>query len=99
MIVEVAWYRARPGQVEAVIAAMREVVPLVRAEPGNLVYSFHQSVEDPHRFLVYEQYVDEAAMEAHLQTPHFKTIVQGRVNPLLEHREWETFQLLDPEGG
>ncbi|MCA1674855.1 MAG: antibiotic biosynthesis monooxygenase [Actinobacteria bacterium] len=96
MIVEVAWYRARPGQAEAVVAAMREAIPPARDEPGCQAYLFHQSVEDPEAFLVYEQYVDEAAMDAHLETPHFREIVQGRVNPLLESREWKSYRLVEP---
>jgi autoinducer 2-degrading protein len=31
-----------------------------------------QHREDPNRFYYYEVYKDEAALEAHRQTPHFK---------------------------
>jgi quinol monooxygenase YgiN len=96
MFVEVAWYRAHPGASEAVIAAMREAAARAREEPGCLAYRFHQSVDDPNGFLVYEAYVDEAAMEAHLQTAHFREIVQGRVNPLLESREWRSYRVIEP---
>ena len=96
MVVEVAWYRARAGASEAVIAAMREAVARAAEEPGCLAYRFHQSVDDPNAFLVYEAYVDEAAMEAHLETAHFREIVQGRVNPLLESREWRTYRVIEP---
>ena len=95
MVVEVAWYRARAGASEAVIAAMREAAVRAGEEPGCLVCRFHQSVEDPNSFLVYEAYVDEAAMEAHLETTHFREIVQGRVNPLLESREWRTYRVIE----
>jgi quinol monooxygenase YgiN len=53
-------------------------------------------VDDPNAFLVYEAYVDEAAMEAHLETAHFREIVQGRVNPLLESRESRTYRVIEP---
>ncbi len=96
MVVEVAWYRARAGAAEAVIAAMREAAARAGEEPGCLAYRFHQSVDDPDAFLVYEAYVDEAAMEAHLETAHFREIVQGRVNPLLESREWRTYRVIEP---
>ena len=96
MVVEVAWYRARAGASEAVIAAMREAAARASEEPGCLVYRFHQSVDDANAFLVYEAYVDEAAMEAHLETAHFREIVQGRVNPLLESREWRTYRVIEP---
>jgi quinol monooxygenase YgiN len=96
MIVEVAWYRARAGEVDAVVAAMGEAVRRSREEPGCQAYLFHQSVEDPRDFLVYEQYVDEAAKEHHYETPHFKEIVQGRVNPLLESTDWKTYRMMEP---
>ena len=96
MVVEVAWYRARPGASEAVVAALREAAVRAREEPGCTAYRVHQSLDDPHAFLVYEEYVDEAAREAHLQTAHFREIVQGRVNPLLESREWRTYRVVEP---
>lgn len=95
MVVEVAWYRCRAGTAEAVIAAMREAAARALDEPGCLAYRFHQSIDDPDAFLVYEEYVDEAALEAHVQTAHFREIVQGRVNPLLESRQWRTYRPVD----
>jgi quinol monooxygenase YgiN len=44
---------------------MRIVVPKVREEPGNQSYIFHRSMQDPRVFMVYEEYDDQAALEAH----------------------------------
>lgn len=96
MVVEVAWYRARAGTSEAVITAMREAAARSLEEPGCRAYVVHQAVDDPDAFLVYEEYVDEAAKHAHYQTSHFQEIVQGRVNPLLESREWRTYRPIEP---
>ena len=95
MIVQVAWYRAKSGQADAIVAAMREAAARAREEPGCLMYLFHQSIDDPQDFLLYEQYVDELALDAHLQTAHFREIVQGRVNPLLESRDWHTYRQIE----
>ncbi|MEW6471388.1 MAG: putative quinol monooxygenase [Actinomycetota bacterium] len=95
MIVQVAWYRARPGEADAVVAAMREAAVAARNEPGCLTYQLHQSVDDDHDFVLYEQYVDEDALQAHLETPHFREVVQGRVNPLLESSDWKTYRMVD----
>src|SRR5260221_1675856 len=35
-----------------------------RKEPGCLMYVGHQSTEDPRKFMFYEQYKDQAALEA-----------------------------------
>jgi autoinducer 2-degrading protein len=41
-------------------------------EPGCLRFDVIQDKDDPNRFYFYEVYQDEAALEAHRQTPHFK---------------------------
>ena len=67
---------------------IRELIPLSRAEPGNLLYLPHRSPEDPRLFYLYEQYVDEAGYEAHMDSEHFTRLVKEEAIPeLLEHRE------------
>ena len=44
----------------------------VNAEPGCARFDVLQDREDPNRFYFYEVYADEAAVEAHLRTPHFQ---------------------------
>jgi autoinducer 2-degrading protein len=41
-------------------------------EPGCLRFDVIQDRDDQNRFYFYEVYRDEAALEAHRQTPHFK---------------------------
>ena len=41
-------------------------------EPGCLRFDVIQDKDDQNRFYFYEVYRDEAALEAHRQTPHFK---------------------------
>ena len=43
----------------------------VRDEPGCFRFDIHQDAEVPSRFHLYEVYRDEAAFNAHLETPHF----------------------------
>ena len=44
---------------------MRIAVPKVREEPGNHAYIFHRATHDPRVFMFYEEYADQAALEAH----------------------------------
>ena len=44
---------------------MRIAVPKVREEPGNHAYIFHRSTQDPRVFMFYEEYDDQAALDAH----------------------------------
>ncbi|WP_193597159.1 putative quinol monooxygenase [Microbacterium sp. YJN-G] len=64
-----ATFTARPGEGDRVAALLRDFADAVRAEPGNVVFDATQLVEDPERFFVYEEYVDEAAFQAHLANP------------------------------
>ena len=41
-------------------------------EPGCLRFDVLVDTEDANRFFYYEVYRDEAAMQAHRETPHFK---------------------------
>jgi len=96
VIVLVARYRAKAGQGDAVADAMRQVISASRAEPGNLVYTVQRSIEDPDEFVLYERYVDEAAVDAHRASAHFQEIVVGRVIPMLEGREFALYTPVEP---
>jgi quinol monooxygenase YgiN len=42
-----------------------------RQEPGISRFDLLQQVDDPTRFILYEQYRDHAATVAHKETPHY----------------------------
>lgn len=95
MIVLVARYQAKVGQGDAVVAAMREMAAFVHQfEPGCLLYQVCRSNDDPDTFLIYEQYANEAALEAHRETLHFQSIVMEQIVPLLERRERDFYTLV-----
>ena len=69
-------------QVESYLAATLEHVAQTVLEPGNLRFDVLSDPEDPHRFILYEVYVDEAAQQAHLASDHFrawKAAVRGAI--------------------
>jgi quinol monooxygenase YgiN len=95
MIVLVAHYQGKAGQGEVIEAALKKVAPLVVThEPGCKLYHACRSQENPDFFLLYEHYLDEAALLAHRETPYFKEIVEGTIIPLLEKRERELYTLV-----
>ncbi|MDQ1084768.1 MULTISPECIES: putative quinol monooxygenase [Microbacterium] len=65
-----AEFRAQPGHADALAALVAGYGSDVSGESGNLRFDAHRVSEDRDRFFVYEQYVDEAAFQAHLATPH-----------------------------
>ena len=88
--VSVTWI-AKEGEEEAVASALQLLVEPSRAEPGVLIYIPHRDPEDPRRFYIFEQYVDEAAYTAHTETEHFKRLGFGDAIPRLEDRKREFF--------
>lgn len=94
MIVLIAKYHTKPGNVPAVLEHLKKIKPLVEAdEPGCKLYQVSRSTENENLILLYEHYVDQAALAAHRETPHFKSIIEGTVIPLLEKRERELYEL------
>jgi len=62
--------RAAKGKGDALAALLKEQAAAVRkAEPGCLVYRPHRSSKDPDLFIFYEQYKDDAALDAHRKNP------------------------------
>jgi quinol monooxygenase YgiN len=92
MVALIARYHVKPGHADAVVAALRRMRPEVAAhEPGCRQYIAHR---DGDLVVLYEQYVDMAALEAHRETPHFKEIIEGTIAPLLDRREREILEVL-----
>jgi quinol monooxygenase YgiN len=77
-------FHAREGQEEAVAAALREVVPPSREEPGCLGIGAYRSTRDPRLFHVHSRWRDEAAFEIHAGLPHTVRFLE-RVERLIDH--------------
>ncbi len=93
--VVLARWVAKPGNQEAVAAAIERLIEPSRREPGCLQYLPNRSLADDRVFVLYEEYVDEAAYEAHVESEHFARYGRGEGIPLLEAREREFYARLD----
>jgi len=62
---------------DAVAALLRRLTPASREEPGCVSYIPHFVEGEPATVLIYEQYVDEAALESHRNSPHFQECAAG----------------------
>lgn len=71
IVLSVVWV-ARPGHEEEVAGVFRKLEAESRREPGCLMYVVHTHKDRPGRFFIYEQYKDDAALQAHRDTPHFQ---------------------------
>ena len=61
-----------------------------RLEPGCVSYIPHFIEAEPDTVLIYEQYLDEAALEHHRNTPHFKEHAIGTLYQRMRERSLET---------
>ncbi|HEV7386756.1 MAG TPA: putative quinol monooxygenase [Phenylobacterium sp.] len=77
-------FHAGPGQAEAVAAALGDVVPPSRAEPGCAFIEAYRSIQDPDLFHIHSRWVDEAAFELHAGLAHTVAFLE-RVRPLIDH--------------
>ncbi|MER0240965.1 putative quinol monooxygenase [Streptomyces sp. HSW2009] len=83
----VARWRAKDGEDERVASLLSQIVAASRAEPGCLEYRAVRAREDQRAFVLFEGYADEAALAAHRESAHFRTLVLGQVVPLLDERD------------
>jgi quinol monooxygenase YgiN len=83
----IARWTARADEVDEVARCLAALGQASRAEPGNLQYTVHRDPSDPLVFVIYEQYADEAAFEAHVASAHFEELALGDGIPRLSARE------------
>jgi len=81
----------KPGNEEAAAAIFRSLTEHSRTEPGCRMYLFHRSPDDARKFFVYEQYDDQAAIEAHRAAPYYAQYVQNELPPLVESIDLQTY--------
>jgi len=60
-----------------------------RAEPGCVSYNSHFVEDDANTVVIYEQYRDEPALEAHRGTAHFERFAVGGLYQKMKEREIE----------
>jgi len=91
MIVLIVHMTVKPGTEEECKRLCREMAEETRKESGCLQYIVHQSTDRPLNFAFYEQYVDEAALQAHRTSAHFARYITGGVDALVSTRTRELF--------
>ena len=79
MIALAVTWMAKPGHETAVADLFRVLTDASRKEPGCLQYQVHTHPEDPRTFFIYEQYENEAGLEAHRASDHFARYAKGQL--------------------
>ena len=101
MIHVIAIITTTPGQRDAVLAAFREIIPVVKAEAGCLEYAPAIDIDNeaanfarlgPDSFMVIEKWESQDALAAHAASPHMATYA-AQVKDMLVSR---AIHVLDP---
>ena len=74
MIFIVVKWSVKPDRADEWPAIVADFTKSTRAEPGNIMFEWSRSVEDPNSYVLVEAFQDDAA-EAHVTSEHFKQAV------------------------
>ena len=77
-------FTVNPANIEKTKEFSLQLQEKTLREPGCRQYVFHQCVEEPTRFFIYEVYDDQAALEAHRAMQYFQSYVKDRLRPMQE---------------
>jgi len=90
MIVIIAEFTVKPENLERVLEMARQLQDASRKEPGCERYVAHRSLDKPLHFCFYEMYTDQAAIDAHRATAHYREYVVDGLMKIIENpsREW-----------
>lgn len=70
--------RGRPGKGDELERELLALTAPTRAEPGALRYDLYRSQANRDEFVRFEEWRDEAALEAHKRTPHLQASFEKR---------------------
>jgi quinol monooxygenase YgiN len=82
------------GSRESIAESLRHLSQGSRQERGCINYIPHFVEDERATVLIYEQYVDEAALEHHRNSPHFQKYAAGGLYKLRHTRLLEHLQVI-----
>jgi len=77
MLIVLGTAKLGKGALEDGRAALEAMVAASRAEEGCIDYAYSLDVSDPSILRITEQWIDDAALAAHFQTPHMAAFQQA----------------------
>ncbi len=86
--------RFAPEDREQVAEALRRLTEASRKEPGCVSYIPHELADDPNTILIYEQYRDAEALDAHRASAHFRDYAISGLYQCMRERNTEDWNAL-----
>ena len=91
----IAHLTAKADKIEETRTALTAVIEPTRAEDGCILYELMQNNADPADFTFYEEWLSDAALDAHLQTPHLRELQSKAPDLLAAPPDIRRYTLLD----
>jgi quinol monooxygenase YgiN len=79
---------------DEIATILRELAAASRQEPGCVSFVPHRVESDPDTIVIYEQYRDQAAADAHRASPHFALYAVGGLYQRMLLRSVEVLEAL-----
>ena len=92
MIVLAVTWVAKAGREQEVALLFSKLTEESRKEPGCLMYQVHRHRTEPRRFFIYEQYRDDAALEAHRTALHFLQYAKKELPKIADRVEGNLYE-------
>lgn len=70
MLIVTGTFEVHADDLEKILPAARAMAAETRLEEGCITYAFFENIENPGHFRVYEEWRDQAALDAHFQSAH-----------------------------
>jgi quinol monooxygenase YgiN len=94
VVLAVTWI-AKQDKESEVAELFRKLQADSRKEPGCRFYQVHTHRNDPRRFFIYEQYDDDAALQAHRDSRHFQELAAKKLSLIAERQQGDLYQPLE----
>jgi quinol monooxygenase YgiN len=81
--------RFDPAELDEIRGHLEALAHASRQEPGCVSYVPHFLADDPNTVFIYEQYVDDDALDQHRASPHFAQHAIGGLYQCMKDRHVE----------
>jgi autoinducer 2-degrading protein len=94
MVVLAVTWMAKTGHEAEVADLFAKLTEESRKEPGCVMYQVHRHKTEPRRFFIYEQYENDAGLEAHRASQHFLKYAKRELPKFAERVEGNLYEPL-----
>ena len=88
----VARDKIKPECREEAFKLLEELIAKTKEEPGNISYVYCKDTKDPDYFAMIEEWKDKDAIDAHMNSEHFKYYISQLMQMMAEPSRLEVYE-------